>query len=477
MSDTLPTELSPCWHVAPQRVTTLTLAEIRRDVDWSGELVSSAAPSVSDPTHAEPHPTDATVLVRQAEQPPAPAPETPATPTTAHPVSTTASLEPSLSVDYQPAPPTVEAPSESPSESLPENGPTRAAELVLENESLQLTQELSKSGEASNLEVAPESPEILAHRQATPESLAPTVDQECKAVGSLEDQPIELSAASEEEHITERAQTSATEPPKSAAVETVATDPESAPVVKNPVPPELESARPPEHHRPQAEATSLEATAANSPPTINTTADAVTPTAITADAETTSETTSETTADERGTSESGITAVTHLASHETSPGPQAISADNLPSTSRVSNSPSSEKQNSRGAPSCPPRSEEASSVPVTRKQVPHSLHDRDRSLSSRTASDFEGSPELTLMSIRARTFEPGDYDSLLGYVEQLENVIYQLNVEMGRLRSDSPATTNERELLARRLVELSLENSELKQATQTNPIPFSEDRS
>lgn len=472
MSDTLPTELSSCWHVAPQRVTTLTLDEIRRQVDWSGELVSGASPSASAPTHAEPQPTDEPVVVPQAERPTASPPETPATPTTAHPVSPTASIEPSSSLESQPTPSTAETPSASP----PENGSEQKTELVVENDATKLTEERPTSIPSPNLEAASESPVISEHTQAASEPLTATIDNEGE---SIEVPQNELTAESEETPVNDKSQAPAAEPLKPAAVETVSTEADLAPSDAGPIPPEPETTHTPVDQPPQAEAASTEATAADSPPTIRATAEAETPNAETPNAAPTNE---ETNAAGIGTRESVITAETHVHSHGTSPEPQATPVHTPPvhtppSTPRGPDSPSSEKQNSRGAPSCPPRSEEVSSEPVTRKRVPHSSHDRDRSFPSRSSSDFEGSPELTLMSIRARTFEPGDYDSLLGYVEQLENVIYQLNVEMGRLRSDSPAATNERELLARRLVELSLENSELKQATQSNPIPFGEDPS
>ena len=118
-----------------------------------------------------------------------------------------------------------------------------------------------------------------------------------------------------------------------------------------------------------------------------------------------------------------------------------------------------------------------STPPTTRKLTPHTSHPREPVVSPNPSQTSAFTQDSPLQSLRSKAFEPGDYNSLLNYVEQLENAIYQLNVEMGQLRSDTPDVADERELLARRLVDLSLENSELKQANQSHPNSFGEDPS
>jgi hypothetical protein len=444
MSDTLPLDLSMCWHVAPPRVTSITLQEIRRDVDWSSELVPAAKNSPSNSAIPDTKAAEAIASDTAAiNSPPLTESQTDFAETT------------STNIVDTPTP----------------LGTTSHKERV---EVISKPESSSKVKSASGgFEISP-TPEV-----DTPDSESahePTVVSKNAAVGH---EPI---AGNLYEDVESAESAKAPEDKKNIAIEEnesangpngTGNDTQDFPVSQIPaledepsalestcITPESTPAQFDQHQASHDQASHLATADTESYPAGETVVLKSTPTSNEADE-------IEHAGDITDTTPTPVRSLESKSSPIDQPG--QASSTHGPTTS--------EKQNSKGAPSHPPRSEETFSEPVTRRLNPHAAHDRPRQPLPSPSSLFESGPELPPISMRATAFEPGDYDSLLGYVEQLENVIYQLNVEMGRLRSDTPETTNERELLARRLVELSLENSELKQANQSNSIPFGEDPS
>ena len=476
MSDTLPTELSACWHLAPQRVTTLTLDDVRRNVDWSSELIPSVTQSSSVPVAPAPQPAEASAIDSM--------PQVIEEDSKSH--------QPPSAPERNTSPEQVSSPQAQPTQT-PATPPQSEVQIEKEitetpNSDARYSKDADKSAAtldaptADITKVTDESPTAEADCPQ-PVEIATVVDSEgIEVAETKEDRHDETAIKDSSCYLADERKTRAAEESNPKAVEPLPPTEFPTSAENANVDPEPELAQAELEQTPEAAIEKEVEEPIVSEPIAS---EPITPAPATPEPATPEPITSESVTSIEKTSATGPAASPRAESTE----PQSSLAESITpprshsnarpasSESKLPESKSSEKQNSKGAPSRPPQSTMPSTPPTTRKLTPHTSHPREPVVSPNPSQTSAFTQDSPLQSLRSKAFEPGDYNSLLNYVEQLENAIYQLNVEMGQLRSDTPDVADERELLARRLVDLSLENSELKQANQSHPNSFGEDPS